>query len=133
MRIYGMSAISNAKAEPTDPIRGILNDFIWDPLGLPRVEQALGTPADVIHAAGLPTIKDFLPTPFDAFSDILNKMREGSLTPPQLPSVPPPPPIPNIFARPGEGVATATTEAPAVKAATGSEYGMARQRYYQRY
>lgn len=128
-----MSTLSNAKAEPTDPIRGILNDFIWDPLGLPRVEQALGTPADVIHSAGLPTLKDFLPTPFDAFAGVVNDLKRGA---PAMPQLPPPPQLPSLgslFPRPGEGVATATAEAPAVKAATGSEYGMARQRYYQRY
>jgi hypothetical protein len=128
-----MAALSNAKAEPTDPIRGILNDFIWDPLGLPRIEQALGTPADIIHATGLPTIKDMLPTPADLYASIVRDIRGGNgIRMPEMPSLPALPALSSLLPRPGEILPASKIGAEEVKAETGYATLNQNNKYYQR-
>ena len=117
-----MGILSGQKAEPTDPVRGFLNDVI-DIVGFPRPEEALGTPADVVHQAGLPTVRDFLPMPADVGSRVLSVMRRGM---PALPKVPSPPGIDTLFPTPGESVREADV-GESTAATT-----MRQPRYYQR-
>jgi hypothetical protein len=80
-----MGVLSGAKAEPTDPIRGFLNDVI-DVVGFPRPEDALGTPADIVHQAGLPTVRDAVPMPAEAFARLTRGLRQGGAGFPQFPT-----------------------------------------------
>ena len=137
-----MAALATVKAEPTNPLRGIVNDYLFASLGLPTVEEALGTPADVMNVSGVPPIKKLLPTPFDAYTQIVTDIRRGRLNMPN---------IGGLLAKPGEGVATAgpagreTTAETGYKTPAAGAQGMFglpppppppwmyAQQYYQRY
>jgi hypothetical protein len=117
-----MGILSGAKAEPTDPIRGFLNDII-DIVGFPRPEEALGTPADVVHYFGLPTVRDWLPMPADVGARVGSFVRRG------MPSLPTPPSPMSIFPMPGEASREAREGAEQASAEFGAPM---RQRYYQK-
>lgn len=111
-----MGVLSGAKAEPTDPVRGMINDII-DIVGFPRPEEALGTPADIVHQAGLPTVRDWLPMPVDVSGRLFRGVRQG------MPRMPVPPRLEGIFGGlfpiPGEGIRDASAGAGFVAAETG--------------
>ena len=123
-----MGILSGAKAEPTDPVRGFVNDVI-DVVGFPRPEDALGTPADVVHQAGLPTVRDWLPMPADVGAKVLSAVRRGM---PTVPRVPPPPNVFDIFPFPGESTTQADIGEREVAAESGNPPVGMKQRYYQR-
>lgn len=98
-----MSALSNAKGEPTDPIRGIVND-LFDALGVPRFEQFLGVPADIAHALRMPTLHEALPTPAEVGASVTRSFMTGQplrIPAPLLPSGPIPAPFDRSLMRPG--------------------------------
>jgi hypothetical protein len=119
-----MGTLSSVKAEPTDPVRGILNDVI-DMVGFPRPEEALGTPADITHSLGLPTVRDALPMPADAWGRVTRGIR-GRMNLPALPSIPSPE---SFFPMPGEAGPDADVGEDEATSETGAPL---RQRYYQR-
>ena len=108
--------LSSQKAEPTDPIRGMLNDVI-DIVGFPRPEAALGTPADIVHQFGLPTVSEWLPMPVDINGRLTRGLR-GSM--PSLPRPPNPMSIIDMFGKPGEGLFDASAGGSGARAATGA-------------
>lgn len=90
-----MSALNNAKAESTDPIRGILNDVV-DAIGFPRFEQFVGVPADIAHVFRVPTIHEAIPTPAEVASSVSRSLISGQaprIPAPLLPSGPLPGPF----------------------------------------
>lgn len=127
-----MGVLSNVKAEPTDPIRGMFNDVV-DTVGFPRPEEALGTPADVVHLAGLPTVKDALPQPIDVWSRMSRSLRSGGGPFPRMPTPPPLPRLESLLPLPGESGPEADSGQDVAAAATGAEnVPPMRQRYYQK-
>jgi hypothetical protein len=124
-----MGILSTVKAEPTDPVRGILNDMI-DVVGFPRPEEALGTPADITHSLGLPTVRDALPMPADTWARVTRGMRGNAMFP-RMPRLPSPD---SFFPMPGE----ASREADVGEAEATADFGGPasfspfRQRYYQK-
>jgi len=122
-----MGILNSAKAEPTDPVRGLLND-VFDVVGFPRPEEALGTPADIMHQAGLPTVKEAFPMPADVGARVLKPLRGGRL--PGLPDMSRFAPD-RLFPFPGE--ASRDADEGASENATPDEQSAAyRQRYYQK-
>jgi hypothetical protein len=91
-----MAALSRTKAEPDDPVRGMLNDF-FEVFGLPNLEEGFGTPADWAHKLGVPTPKELVPSPADALDQGIKGVTGGSG--PRFPELPRPqeflPPLPN--------------------------------------
>jgi hypothetical protein len=91
-----MAALSRTRAEPDDPLRGMLNDF-FGVLGLPNLEEAFGTPADWAHKLGVPTPQEIVPSPADALDTGIKGVMGGNA--PRLPPLPQPetfmPPLPN--------------------------------------
>jgi hypothetical protein len=80
-----MTALARTKAEPDDPIRGVMNDFA-DYFGLPRAEDLVGTPADWAEKLGVPTPRELIPTPADALNAGIKGMRTNQL--PGFPRMP---------------------------------------------
>lgn len=85
-----MTTLSRAKAEPTDPIRGIVKDGM-DILGFPQIEQFFGTPADWVHSFGLPTLHEAIPTPAEVIAPAVMSVRQGQpmkMPAPMIPMAP---------------------------------------------
>lgn len=108
--------LSSQKAEPTDPVRGMLNDVI-DIVGFPRPEASLGTPADVIHEFGLPTVREWLPMPVDIVGRFTRGIRS---TMPAMPRPPNPAGIFDLIGVPGEGLRDASAGGSRARAMTGA-------------
>lgn len=125
-----MPSLSPVRAEPTNPIRGTANDVV-DALGIGRPEEAVGTPADVVHMAGLPTFKDAFPTPIDAFARLTKGMRNGKMPIPGAPNLPRPPGMPDVLPWPGEAQDATVEGERMAKDETGSQNRFS-QRYYQK-
>jgi hypothetical protein len=84
-----MTALARTKAEPDDPIRGIMNDFA-NFFGLPWAEDILGTPADWSDKMGVPLPRDLIPTPADALDAGIKGATRGGLGMPRIPALPNP-------------------------------------------
>jgi len=76
-------ALETKLAEPSNPVRGMVNDF-FDALGLPRPDEVLPLPADVARALGVPTVEQAVPTPKEVGERLATGTRR--LPPPPLPT-----------------------------------------------
>jgi hypothetical protein len=112
-----MGVLSNVKAEPTDPVRGFLND-IFDVVGFPRPEEALGTPTDVVHLAKLPTVKEWLPMPIDVWAKMSAPIRRSM---PAFPAPPNPSRLMDLLPRPGMAGPLASLGGAEARGETGAE------------
>jgi hypothetical protein len=110
--------LSSQKAEPTDPIRGVINDVI-DIVGFPRPEEALGTPADLVHQFGLPTVKEWLPMPVDINGRVTRGLRR-TFPMPGTPRLPNPMAVFDFVGFPGEGLRDAAAGGREARSATGA-------------
>lgn len=79
------------QAAPVNVVRGPVND-LFDAMGLPRPDEVIPAPADVVRSLGLPTIEQAVPTP----KEVGEKIFSG-----RLPGAPPRPPTPREFFREG--------------------------------
>ena len=99
-----MTAVNRAKAEPDDPVRGVVNDAT-DFLGVPRIEDFFGTPADWLETMGIPLPRDAIPTPADTAASLVKGARGGRAPAFAMPSLPKPesflPPPPDSMFRQG--------------------------------
>jgi hypothetical protein len=67
--------------EETNIVKGFVDD-VTDMIGFHRPDEYLPTPADLVHALGLPTLKEAVPSPKDVGDAITKNVRMKVPTPP---------------------------------------------------
>ena len=64
-----------------DIVKGFVDD-VADMVGFHRPDEYLPTPADLVHALGLPTLKEAVPSPKDIGDSITRNVRMRAPLPP---------------------------------------------------
>jgi hypothetical protein len=67
--------------EETNIVKGFVDDAT-DMIGFHRPDEYLPTPADLLHALGLPTLKEAIPSPKDVGDAITKNVRLRAPMPP---------------------------------------------------